>query len=95
MHQFIPIGNRLIVKKQVAPSEPGKIIIPNDSSEMKEGIVEEVGPGKYNEHGTLIPMTVKKGDHVLLGRYGGTLIKVNGEDRYIFPEDEILCIIRK
>ena len=95
MHQFIPIGNRLIVRKQVTPPEPGKIIIPNESSEMKEGIVEEVGAGKYNDQGTLIPMTIKKGDHVLLGRYGGTPIKINGEDRFLFSEDEILCIIRK
>ena len=73
--------------------EPGKLIIPNENLEMKEAVVVEVGPGK-RDHGQLIPMTVKVGDHVLLSKYGGTLVKINGEDHYVYIEDEILCVIR-
>ena len=45
MQKFIPIGNRVIVKKYAPPLEPAKLIIPNENLEMKEAVVVEVGPG--------------------------------------------------
>ena len=52
-----------------------------------------VGEGQLNEDGKRTPLTVKKGDRILFSAYGGTEIKVDGEDYMILSEDEVLAII--
>ena len=58
-----------------------------------EGEVIAVGPGKHDEAGKLMPMTVKAGDKVLVGKYAGTEIKIEGQEYLIMREDDILGVI--
>jgi chaperonin GroES len=54
-----------------------------------------VGPGKWDENGKRIPLEVKKGNHVLFGKYAGNEIKIDGVEYLIMREDDILGIIEK
>ncbi len=90
-----PLSDRVIVhpldEKEV---KKGGIIIPDSAKEKpQEGEVVALGTGKLDENGKKIEFTVKKGDKVLISKYGGTEIKVDGETYLIMREDDILGII--
>ena len=90
-----PLGDRVLVhpleEKEV---KKGGIIIPDTAKEKpQEGNVVALGTGKVNEEGKKVEFTVKKGDKVLISKYGGTEIKVDGESYLIMREDDILGII--
>ncbi|MCC6129996.1 MAG: co-chaperone GroES [Acidobacteria bacterium] len=92
-----PLYDRLLVKR-VEPKEQirGGIIIPDTAKEKPmEATVEAVGEGKFDDSGKRIPLDVKKGDHILIGKYAGTEIKFNDEDYLILREDEVLAILEK
>src|SRR5436190_967489 len=75
-------------------TKKGGIIIPDTAKEKpQEGNVVALGTGKVNEDGKKVEFTVKKGDKVLISKYGGTVIKVDGESYLIMREDDILGII--
>jgi chaperonin GroES len=89
-----PIHDRIIVKR-LAEEERSKggIIIPDTAKEKpQQGKVVAVGPGK-REDGKLFPLDVKAGDTVLFAKYGGTEIKLDGEDHLILREDDVLGIV--
>jgi chaperonin GroES len=91
-----PLHDRLIVKR-VSEEEksPGGIIIPDTAKEKpQEGIVISVGSGKQ-EDGKIIPIDIKPGDHVLFSKYGGTEIKLEGEEHLILRENEVLGVIER
>ncbi|MEY2599626.1 MAG: hypothetical protein RLZZ142_1885 [Verrucomicrobiota bacterium] len=90
-----PLGDRVLVKPiEEQEVKKGGIIIPDTAKEKpQEGEVIAVGTGKRDESGKLIEFTVKKGDKVLISKYGGTEIKVNGAVHLIIREDDILGII--
>ncbi|MGQ9663075.1 MAG: co-chaperone GroES [Kiritimatiellia bacterium] len=92
-----PLGDRVLVEPlEEQEVKKGGIIIPDTAKERpQEGKVIAVGPGKLDENGKLIPMTVKVGDLVLMPKYGGTEIKVEDKKYQIIREDEILGIIEK
>ena len=72
----------------------GGIIIPDTAKEKpQEGKVVALGTGKRDDDGKNIEFTVKKGDNVLISKYGGTEIKIDGETYLIMREDDILGII--
>ena len=72
----------------------GGIIIPDSAKEKPtEGEVMAVGNGKVQENGTVRKPDVKVGDRVLFGKYNGTEVKVDGEDRLIIGEDDILGVL--
>ena len=72
----------------------GGIIIPDTAKEKpQEGKVVALGTGKVNEEGKKIDFTVKKGDRVLISKYGGTEIKIEDENYLIMREDDILGIV--
>jgi chaperonin GroES len=74
----------------------GGIIIPDTAKEKpQEAEVIAVGPGKLNDNGKRMPIDVKKGDRVLIGKYSGNDIKMDDEEFLIVREDEILCVIEK
>jgi len=74
----------------------GSIIIPDTAKEKpQEADVIEVGPGRVNESGKTIPLSVKKGDRVLIGKYSGTEVTIDGVEHLIVREDEILAIINR
>ena len=92
-----PLHDRVIVKR-IAEGEQvrGGIIIPDSAKEKsQEGEVIATGLGKYREDGSRQSLDVNAGDRVLFGKYGGSEIKVNGEEVLIMREDEILGIITR
>ena len=90
-----PLHDRIIVKRlEEEEKTKGGIIIPDTAKEKPiEGRVIAVGDGKIKEDGTKIPLDVKKGDRVLFAKYGGTEIKIDGEEHLMMREDDILAII--
>ncbi len=90
-----PLGDRVLVQAlEEKEVKKGGIIIPDTAKEKpQEGKVVALGTGKRDDDGKLIEFTVKKGDTVLISKYGGTEVKVDGETYLIMREDDILGII--
>ena len=90
-----PLADRVLVEPAAAEEKTASgIIIPDSAKEKpQEGEVIAVGPGALSEKGDTVPMNVKKGDHILFGKYSGTEVKVDGEDLVILRESDILGII--
>jgi len=91
-----PLGDRVLVEflDDQKEQRKGGIIIPDAAKEKpQEGKVIEVGPGKLNDEGNRIPMNVKKGQRVLMPKYGGSEIKVEDKEYQIVREEDILAII--
>ena len=92
---YNPMGDRVLVK----PSEreevsKGGIILPDTVREKpQEGEVAAVGPGRVGDDGKRIPMEVKKGDHILYSKYGGTELKEEDIEYLILSERDILAKI--
>ena len=90
-----PLGDRLLVEAvEEKETKKGGIIIPDTAKEKpQEGIVRVLGTGKTDENGKKIAFEVKKGDRVLVSKYGGTEIKLDGKEYKIFSSDDLLAII--
>ena len=90
-----PLGDRVLVHPiEQDEVKKGGIIIPDTAKEKpQEGKVVALGTGKRDEDGKLIPFEVKKGDRVLISKYGGTEIKIDGKELLIMREDDILGVI--
>ncbi|MDF7800979.1 co-chaperone GroES [Pontiellaceae bacterium B1224] len=90
-----PLGERVLVEPvKEEEAIKGGIIIPDSAKEKpQEGKVIAVGTGKLDENGKVVPFNVKKGDIVLMPKYGGTEVKVDGKEYQIMREDDILAII--
>ncbi|MEN8140034.1 MAG: co-chaperone GroES [Thermodesulfobacteriota bacterium] len=90
-----PLNDRILVKRLASEEmTAGGIIIPDSAKEKPaEGEIVAVGNGKLSDKGDRIAMEVKVGDKVLFSKYGGTDIKIEGEDFLIMREDDILGII--
>ena len=89
-----PLFDRILVKRVDEPTRSrGGIFLPEAAKEKPvEGIVLAVGSGKV-DGGKIHPLSVKEGDRVVFGKYSGTEIKVNGEDRLILREDDVLGVV--
>lgn len=92
-----PLNDRLLVKRLAEEAKTaGGIIIPDSAKEKPvEGEVVAVGPGKVNDKGERVALQVVAGDRVLFSKYGGTEVKLEGEDYLIMREDDILGIVEK
>jgi chaperonin GroES len=90
-----PLGDRVLVQPiEEQEVKKGGIIIPDTAKEKpQEGKVVALGTGKIDENGKKIDFTVKKGDKVLISKYGGTEIKIDDQNYLIMREDDILGII--
>ena len=90
-----PLNDRILVQRlEQEEMTAGGIIIPDSAKEKPaEGKIVAVGKGKLNEQGKRVALEVKKGDLVLFSKYGGTDVKVDGEDFLIMREDDILGVI--
>jgi chaperonin GroES len=97
MAGFRPLHDRVLVKRVEAEEKtPGGIIIPDTAKEKPvEGEVLAVGPGARDETGTVRPLDVKVGDHVLFGKWAGTEVIIDGQDRLILKETDILGVIER
>jgi chaperonin GroES len=93
--KFRPLHDRLIVKRiEGEEKTKGGIIIPDTAKEKpQEAKVIAVGKGKVTDDGKLQPMEVQKGDRILVGKYSGSEIKVDGEEHLIIREDDVLAIL--
>jgi chaperonin GroES len=91
-----PLFDRVLVKRNDEPTKTASgLFIPDSASKEKpvQGTVVAVGNGRVADDGKVTPLTVKSGDKVVFGKYAGTEIKVDGEERLILREDDILGII--
>jgi chaperonin GroES len=91
-----PLYDRIVVKRTEEKQQmQGGLHIPDSAKEKpQEAVVTAVGKGKRLEDGTIAPLDVKVGDRVLLGKYAGNEIKVDGQDLLIIREEEVLGIVQ-
>lgn len=92
-----PLHDRVLLKRlEEQEVKRGGIIIPDTAKEKpQEAEIIEVGKGRTTDQGQLIAPEVKKGDKVLIGKYSGTEVTVDGVELVIIREDEILAVIKK
>ena len=90
-----PLSDRVVIKAQEAEEKTASgIILPDTAKEKPQiGEIVAIGPGKVNESGNLVKMSVKKGDKVLYGKYSGTEISHNGDDLLIMRESDVLAVV--
>ena len=93
--KVIPLHDRVLVKRlEAEDTTKGGIIIPDTAKEKpQEAKVIAVGQGRVGEDGKVIPLEVKKGDKVLIGKFSGTEVTIEGEEHVILREEEILAKI--
>ena len=91
-----PLQDRVLVRRIVVDEKTtGGIIIPDSAQEKPaEGEVLAVGPGARDEDGRIHSLDVSKGDRVLFGKFGGTEVKLDGEELLIMKESDIMGIIK-
>ena len=89
-----PLRDRILVKRiEEQEQRVGGIIIPDTAKEKPQlAKVIAVGNGRINDEGKVFPLDVKAGDYVLIGKYSGTEIKLEGEEHLILREDEVLGV---
>ncbi len=89
-----PLRDRVLVKRvEEQEQRIGGIIIPDTAKEKpQQAKVVAVGSGRVNDEGKTIPLDVRAGEYVLIGKYAGTEIKLDGEEYLIVREDEILGV---
>ena len=92
-----PLADRVIVKRLENETKTASGIYTPDNAAEKpdQGEVLAVGPGRTSEEGKLVPLTVKVGDRVLCGRYGGQPVKVDGEELLVMKEEDLFAIVEK
>src|SRR5690349_24090700 len=90
-----PLGDRILVEPaEEKEVKKGGIIIPDSAKEKPtESIVVALGTGKTDDKGNKVPFEVKKGDRVLVSKYGGTEIKLNDKEYKILNSDDILAVL--
>jgi len=91
--KVFPLHDRVLLKRlEEKEVKKGGIIIPDTAKEKpQEAEVMEVGKGRVNDDGKVIPLEVKKGDRVLIGKYSGTEVTIEGVEHLILREEEILA----
>jgi chaperonin GroES len=90
-----PLHDRVIVKRlEEERTSAGGIIIPDSATEKPiQGKIVAVGKGKILENGSVRPLDLKVGDKILFGKYGGTEVKVDGEELLVMREEDVMAVI--
>jgi chaperonin GroES len=90
-----PLEDRILVRPEEGEETTvSGIVIPDTAKEKpQEGTVLAVGPGKRSDSGELIPVDVSEGDRVIYSKYGGTDVKLDGEDLLILSARDVLAIV--
>ena len=90
-----PLGDRVLVEPaEEKETKKGGIIIPDTAKEKPmESVVVALGTGKTDDNGKKVPFEIKKGDRVLVSKYGGTEIKLDGREYKILNADDVLAVI--
>jgi chaperonin GroES len=92
-----PLHDRLIVKRSDPELKTASgIVIPDSAGEKPEqGEVLSVGPGKRNDKGDFVALSVKAGDRILFGKYSGQTVKLDGQEVLVIREDDVLAVFDK
>ena len=92
-----PLHDRVLIKRlEEETKTAGGIIIPDNHKEKPaRGEVIAIGSGYRNTDGSIRPLEVKSGDHVIFSKYSGTEVKVDGKEFIIMKEEEILGVVQK
>jgi len=92
-----PLDDRILVKQSDAEEmTAGGIVLPDTAKEKPQrGVVKAVGPGKMLDSGKRAKPGVKKGDEVFYAKYGGTEVKIDGQDYVILRESDLLAVADK
>ena len=92
-----PLNDRVSVKRLENETKTASgIVIPDNAAEKPDqGEVLAVGPGKHDEDGDRIEMSVKVGDRVLFGKYSGQTVKVDGDELLVMKEDDLFAVVEK
>ncbi|MCR9223306.1 MAG: co-chaperone GroES [Hyphomonas sp.] len=92
--KFRPLGDRVLVRRvEEATKTAGGIIIPDSATEKpQEGEVLAVGNGAIGDDNERVALDVKPGDKILFGKWGGTEVKIDGEDLLIMKESDIMGV---
>lgn len=95
--KLTPLHDRLVVKPQEEEEVTASgLVLPETAKEKPQrGEVIAVGPGRRNDEGKRIPIDVHAGDIVVYAKYGGTNVKVDGEELLILKESNVLAILEK
>ena len=91
-----PLGDRILVEavEEKESNKKGSIIIPDSAKEKPmESIVRALGTGKLDDNGKKVPFEIKVGDRILVSKYGGTEIKLDGREYKILNSDDVLAVI--
>jgi chaperonin GroES len=90
-----PLQDRIVARRhELGEQVRGGIIVPDSAKEKpQEAEVMAVGPGKLNDNGKRIPVDVKVGDRILVGKYSGSEIEVDNEEYIILREEEIFAVV--
>ena len=90
-----PLHDRVVVKRiEEEAVSAGGIVLPDSATEKpSQGEVLSVGPGKAGDNGERLAPSVKAGDKVLFGQYGGSTVKIDGDELLILSESEIFGVI--
>ena len=90
-----PLHDRVLVRRlEEKETAKGGIIIPDTAKEKPmESLVVALGTGKTDDNGKKVPFEVKKGDRVLVSKYGGTEIKLDGKEYKILNSDDVLAVL--
>ncbi len=90
-----PLYDRVLIKRIEEPTQTASgLFLPDSATEKpSEGEILAIGNGRLADDGTVSPLQVQVGDRVVFGKYAGTEIKIDGEDRLILREDDILGVI--
>ena len=90
-----PLNDRVIVKRLENETKTASgIVIPDNAAEKPDqGEVLAVGPGKHDEDGDRIEMSVKVGDRVLFGKYSGQTVKIGGDELLVMKEDDLFAVV--
>jgi chaperonin GroES len=93
--KFRPLHDRILAQRLAEKGRSsGGLFIPDNAKEKPmEGLVIAVGSGKVLDNGKLQPLTVKAGDRILIGKYSGSEVKLDGNDHIILCEDDVLAIV--
>jgi chaperonin GroES len=95
MSNVTPLGDRILARRlEPAEEVKGGIIIPDTAKEKPlEAKVVAVGAGRRNEDGERLPIEVEIGDRILVTKYGGTEVKLDGVEHVILREDDVLAVL--
>jgi chaperonin GroES len=92
--KFKPLGDKILIEPKLAPEKVGRLYLPENAKEKpQEGKVIAIGEGRINDRGERLPMSVCVGDRVLMARYCGTEIKIDGKEYRIISVDDVFGIL--